>query len=79
MPKSDIGIDKWFAFDVVAEQEPKEAVDLVERQAAVTKAALTGDPQEAGNVALEFILAIQGSTRPVVANSQRPIEAPLED
>lgn len=79
VPKSDIGVDKWFAFDVVAEATPTEVVDLVERQAAVTKAALTGNPEEAGAVALEFIIAIQGSTRPVVANSQRRVPSPNAD
>ena len=76
VPKGDIGIDKWFEFDVVAEETPREAIDLVERQAAVTKAALSGDPQEAGAVALEFIIAIQGNSRPVVANAQRRIDSP---
>ena len=76
VPTSGIGIDKWFEFDVVAEATSCEEIDLVERQAALTKAALTGNPEEAGAVALEFIIAIQGGARPIVANSQRRIAPP---
>ncbi len=79
VPKDDVGIDKWFEFDLVAEQVSDEVIDLAARQEAVTRAALSGDPEEAGAVALEFIIAIQGSTRPVVANAQRSAETPSDE
>ena len=71
VPKSGIGINKWFEFDVVAEQDVEETIDLAARQAALTEAALHGDPQAAGALALDLIIAIQGVTRPIVANAQR--------
>lgn len=74
VPKTELGLTKWFEFDVVAEHDPDEVIDLAAQRKAVTDAALAGDAQAAGALALDLIIAIQGSTRPVVANSQRFIE-----
>ncbi len=76
VPKNELGLKKWFAFDVVAEADPDEVIDLATHRQAVTDAALAGDPQAAGALALDLIIAIQGSTRPIVANSQRRVEHP---
>lgn len=71
VPKSEPGLKKWFEFDVVAEQVLDDVIDLAAQRKAVTDAALAGDAQAAGALALDLIIAIQGSARPVVANSQR--------
>lgn len=71
VPKTGLGINKWFEFDVVAEQDEEDTIDLAAHQAALTEAALAGDSQAAGALALDLIIAIQGVTRPIVANAQR--------
>ena len=72
--KDGIGVDEWFEFDLVAEQDPECEVDLAAHRAAVTEAALAGDAQAAGALALDLIIAIQGSTRPIIANAQRLVD-----
>ena len=75
VPKTGLGINKWFEFDVVAEEDDEDVIDLAAHQAALTEAALSGDPQAAGALALDLIIAIQGVTRPIIANAQRMVSS----
>ena len=68
------GAEKWFEFDIVAEHADDDVIDLAAQRKAVTEAAIAGDAQAAGALALDLIIAIQGATRPIVANSQRFVE-----
>lgn len=74
VPTRELGVGKWFEFDVVAEEEQFGNEDLAARRKAVTEAALNGDAQAAGALALDLIIAIQGSERPIVANAQRFVD-----
>lgn len=74
VPKHELGIGKWFEFDVVAEQIQPDTLDLAAHRKAVTDAALNGDAEAAGALALDLIIALEGSDRPVVANAQRFVE-----
>lgn len=74
VPKTEFGAEKWFEFDIVAEHADDDVIDLAAQRKALTEAAIAGDAQAAGALALDLIIAIQGATRPIVANSQRFVE-----